>query len=539
MNTRKRSKPLPKGIPRTSNSVIRLGSLRQAFAAIALVFPTVGLAGIGDILDNLRNYDLNDYALGVAYTSSQNPFLGGSTSGFAYPYLTSFRHAAFTDDWLILTGGELGFRWVNDKGWILGAVGRINTMSSGSSTLEELLGLDVREWVTEVSPLVGYRRWPVHLDAKYFVPVFSERGGPSAEFSASLPFEFDWGWLVPDVTLIASSAERNNYYFGISPTDDLPGIADYQPGSSEHISLGLNFGYAIAAKWKLTGSIRHEWLPDEVSNSPLVARDALWHWSLGIAYNNDIFRSPGTPLESFRAPGFEFRAGIYSNNISSKIIQLPSDGGPAEEIELEDVFGVDRRDNILNLEAIWRFGHYHRFQVGRFALGRESTTTLLTDLQIGDEVFPAGVEIDVESDIEVIRFGYGFSLMNDAQKELGILVGIHKTDAQTLVRSEETGQEVSSRANTPLPVIGVFGSVALTERIDLGANVEIFRMEFDTYDGSLNAFNLNLTYFFTERLGAGIGYNYFSMDLDSPEEGLRGSTQIRHHGPIVFATFTF
>jgi hypothetical protein len=64
-------------------------------------------------------------------------------------------------------------------------------------------------------------------------------------------------------------------------------------------------------------------------------------------------------------------------------------------------------------------------------------------------------------------------------------------------------------------------------------------MEFDTYDGSLNAFNLNLTYYFTDRMGAGIGYNYFSMDLDSPDEGIRGSTQIRHHGPLVFATFTF
>jgi hypothetical protein len=29
------------------------------------------------------------------------------------------------------------------------------------------------------------------------------------------------------------------------------------------------------------------------------------------------------------------------------------------------------------------------------------------------------------------------------------------------------------------------------------------------------------------------------MNLDSPDEGLRGSVEIRHHGPIVFASFTF
>ena len=496
-------------------------------------------AHAGGILDFIRSYDLNDYALGVAYSQSQNPFLGGSPSGFAYPYLTSFRHMAFTDDWLILSGGELGFRWVNDKGWILGAVGRINTMSSGSATLEELLGLDVREWVAEVSPVVGYRRWPVHFDLRYFSPVFSDRGGPSAELSASLPFEFRWGWLVPEVAAVHSSAERNNYYFGLSPSDDFPGIPDFQPGSSTHMSAGVNFGYAIADKWLLSGSIRHEWLPSEVTSSPLVARDTLWHWNIGVAYNSDIFRTPETELESFRVPGFELRAGLYSNNINSKIIRLPSDGGPAEEIELEDVLGVDKSDNVLEFAAIWRFGHYHRIQAGRFALGRESTTTLLQDLTIGDETFPAGSTIVANSDIEIIKVAYGFSLMNDAQKELGVLVGLHAADVESSIRSEDTGQEVSSRADTPLPVIGVFGSVSLGDRIDLSASIEVFRMEFDTYDGALNALNVHFTYYFTERMGGGVGYNYFSMDLDSPNEGLRGSTQIRHHGPIVFATFTF
>ena len=91
---------------------------------LVLAFPT---ANAGSILDYIRSYDLNDYALGIAYSASESPYISGESSGFAYPYLTSFRHNAFTDDWLILTGGEAGVRWVNDAGWVLGAVGRINT----------------------------------------------------------------------------------------------------------------------------------------------------------------------------------------------------------------------------------------------------------------------------------------------------------------------------------------------------------------------------------------------------------------------------
>ena len=186
-----------------------------------------------------------------------------------------------------------------------------------------------------------------------------------------------------------------------------------------------------------------------------------------------------------------------------------------------------------------RFAHFHRIQFGYLELGRESTTTLLEDLEVGDEIFPAGVEIDVDTDLESWRFAYGFSLMNDAQKELGVLAGMHITKVESRILAAETGQVVESKVDTPLPVIGVFGSVALTEKTDLGARIEIFRMEFDRYEGSLNSFYLGVNHYFTDTIGAGIAYNYFAMNLDSDDQGLRGSVEIRHHGPILFASFTF
>ena len=93
--------------------------MRAGIFVLLLAMPA---AQAGPILDYIRNYDLNDYALGVAYSVSESPYQGVDSSGFAYPYLTSFRHNAFTNDWLILTGGDAGVRWVNDAGWVLGAV---------------------------------------------------------------------------------------------------------------------------------------------------------------------------------------------------------------------------------------------------------------------------------------------------------------------------------------------------------------------------------------------------------------------------------
>ncbi len=492
----------------------------------------------GSILDYIRNYDLNNYALGVAYSVSQKPYLGSDNSGFAYPYLTSFRHNAFTDDWLILTGGEAGFRWVSQGGWILGAAGRVNTQGTGVNAIGDLLGLDSRNWAVEISPVIGWRRWPVHLEMRHYVEVFSDYGGPATELWVSLPREFGRGWAVPSIRLIRHSAERNRYYYGLS-ADEIPGVDPYDPGASSNLKLDLNVGFAISDKWLLSGRVSHEWLGSEITDSPIVTRDGLWSGSIGIAYNNDVFRGLSYAGDSFKLPGFELRAGIYKNHTDSKVIRLPAGGGPAEEVDLEDVLGVNTKDDVLHLEAIIRFAHFHRIQIGYFELGRESTKILLEDLVIGDELFPAGTTIEVGSDLEIWRAAYGFSLMNDAQKELGVLAGVHMTKVDAVVAAPETGQIVESELDTPLPVVGAFGSVALGEKTDLTASLEIFRLEFDRYEGSLNAFYLGLNHYFTDKIGAGIGFNYYAMNLDSPDQGLRGSFEIRHHGPVIFGSFIF
>lgn len=503
---------------------------------LVLLAPT---AHAWELLDYIRSYDLNDYALGVSYSVSQSPYVGASNSAFAYPYLTSFTHNAFTDDWLILSNGEAGFRWTHDSGWILGAVGRVNTQGTAASAADELLGLETRKWAVEIAPLVGWRGWPVHFEVKRFHEIFSDYGGPTSELMASFPMQYPWGWVVPSASLIHNTADHNLYYYGVSDDEVRPGRDEYIPGSSNNLRVRLNIGYAFTEKWLLSVSAGYTWLDSAISDSPVVDKDTLWSANVGIAYNNDIFRSSEYTGDEFTRPGFELRAGIYSNNIDSKIIRGPVDGSPGEEVELEDVLGIDRRKNVVQIDGIFRFAHFHRFEVGHFELGRESKTTLLTDITIGDETFVQGTEIDVDVELKVTRIVYGFSLMNDSQKELGLLVGMHIANYDALVTSEATGQRVESSLDTPLPVVGMFGGLALGENTDLTASVQIFRMEFDHYSGSLNAVYLGLKHNFTERIGAGIGYNLFAMNLDSPDEKLRGSLRIRHHGPILFAAFNF
>ena len=66
-------------------------------------------------LDYVRSVDLNDYALGVSLSTSQNIYAGSDASVFFYPYLTSFTNAAFTDNWFVVGEGDLGIRYITNN----------------------------------------------------------------------------------------------------------------------------------------------------------------------------------------------------------------------------------------------------------------------------------------------------------------------------------------------------------------------------------------------------------------------------------------
>ena len=128
---------------------------------LVILLAAAPVASANKLVDFLRGYDMNDYALGVAVSARQSPFIGGENGTYAYPYLTSFTHWSMTDGWFLIRDGGYGIRWVSDNDWELGVIGRVRTLGLGNSTAEELIGITDRKWTIELGPTIGYRRWPL------------------------------------------------------------------------------------------------------------------------------------------------------------------------------------------------------------------------------------------------------------------------------------------------------------------------------------------------------------------------------------------
>lgn len=140
---------------------------------------------------------------------------------------------------------------------------------------------------------------------------------------------------------------------------------------------------------------------------------------------------------------------------------------------------------------------------------------------------------------EVLRLAYSYSLMRDQQKEFGVSVGLSFSQFETGIRAESTQQSERLKVKLPLPTMGVFASVALGYDWRLSADIDLFALDFDHYDGYMTYVSLDLDRKFGDVFAAGIGYNFYSTRLESKNEALRGTLRIRHHGPKVYLTAAF
>jgi outer membrane protein len=510
---------------------------------LVLIFVLVLLAPVsaeaGKWLDYMRKYDLNDFAVGIAATTTQNPYVGAENSSYAYPYLTSFEHPALNDSWLVIRNGELGFRRITSNGWELGLAGRVRTLGFGNQDSIELEGVSEPKWSLELGPVIGLRRWPLQAHLSTFFEPTGRHDGLTSRLSLSYPMQFARGYLVPEVSAIYQSSAYTDYYYAVSAAETTATRPEYTPGAALNSKIQLSWGYELNERWLLMGNFGVEYLGDDIRNSPIVGRDRLWSASLGIAYDADIFRSGGRDNTAPGAQRFDVRFGVFRTSVNTKIGRDPSPGVPGDIIDLEDAFSASDREDVLQFDAIWRIGRYHRVEAGFFELARSASGTITEAVVFGQTVFEPGAEVASRSSFKSLRFGYAYSLVRDTQKELGVMAGVHFSSFESILTSQAPGDMEASRLEAPLPVVGAHGSVNIGEKTTVAAKLQLFRTDFDSYEGALNYFTVDVQRRIGESVKLGIGYNYYYMRLRSSDKSLDGFVEIQHRGPLLFFSYNF
>jgi outer membrane protein len=439
-----------------------------------------------------------------------------------------------TDDWILIRDGGLGLRWVTDNHWELGVIGRIQTRGLGDLQNTDLLGISDKKWAVELGPTVTWRGWPIHVNWTTYAEPTDRHDGLTSEVALLWPTEWSRGYFVPSIAMKIQSDDYADYYYSVTPEEATPERSAYQAQANTTAEIKLRWGYAVSEKWLLTGTLTYEALGSEITDSPIIDEDHVWSAGLAFAYNADVFQSREYGGTTRFAERFEFRIGSFRDGIKTTVARDTVDGVPGFETDIEDILGASDTETVLQFDATMRLAHYHRLAVGYFEFGRDSTTTLEDDLEIGDTIFPAGTEVNTQVDFSALYAGYSYSLIRNTQLEIAVMAGIHFIDSKAEIRADSTDQRALSNASTPLPVIGLNASLALGEKALLSAKLQTFRTDYDRYEGSLNYATLDVQYRLGQNVSVGLGYNYYGMKLSSTEVNVNGHIKVRHQGPVAF-----
>ena len=226
-------------------------------------------------------------------------------------------------------------------------------------------------------------------------------------------------------------------------------------------------------------------------------------------------------------------------------MRVDGDQGRGDNVNLADDLGIDQNEAGGWLGVEWRVAQRHRlaFQYSRFTLNGERVTQ--RDLQIGDQLFPAGATLSSQLRLEIIPLTYSYSILKRENDELALTVGLHWSRIGfSAAGSGSSGlQQAGAKADVPLPLLGLRYDYHFGPRWSVGASGGVFALKFgeDTwsFEGSLWNARLQAEYRFARNFAVGAALDGFAVNMDVSQDAWKGSFDYRYFGPQIYLTARF
>src|SRR5512134_593473 len=220
--------------------------------------------------------------------------------------------------------------------------------------------------------------------------------------------------------------------------------------------------------------------------------------------------------------------------------------GSGDNVDLGDDLGVDQNESGGWFGVEWRFAPRHRigFTYSRFNLNGQRTTT--RDLQIGDEIFPAGATVSSQLRLEIIPITYSYSFLKDERDELAFTVGLHwsrlrfSAEGSASLGAQDISRDSRAEADVPLPLLGLRYDHHFSDRWSAGASAAVFALKLgeETWnlEGSLWSVRLHAEYRFARNFAIGVALDGFDVSVDASQDNWKGGFDYGYWGPQIYLT---
>jgi len=180
--------------------------------------------------------------------------------------------------------------------------------------------------------------------------------------------------------------------------------------------------------------------------------------------------------DSLEDDRFSLSLGVFFTDRDTEA-RFDSSLGDGTDTDLETDLGLDSSDSVFRVDGYFRFSERHRADFSVFDLSRNASIQIVKDIQWGDTLYAIDTVVKTENDLSIYKAAYTYSFLNREDGYLGATFGIYVADWKTSLQEENTGSAEVGELTAPLPVIGLRGEYALSDRWSFRASGEFFFIE--------------------------------------------------------------
>jgi hypothetical protein len=219
-------------------------------------------------------------------------------------------------------------------------------------------------------------------------------------------------------------------------------------------------------------------------------------------------------------PRFRISAGTFGAFFGTT---LRLDGeNIGTEIDLEDDLGFDTKKFDLRTDGYLRLGRRHRIRFGYFNLSRNSRRVIDERIEFGGEIFEIDTEITADFKTEFVTAGYSFSFLARRKVEVAAALGLAAMFTKTGIAAVGTigDQDIDAKserksATFPVATLGLDVSWAPISRLIVHGKVGGLYVKISDIRASVGDIRLSADYFFTRAFGAGAGFAWTKLGVES------------------------
>lgn len=281
-------------------------------------------------------------------------------------------------------------------------------------------------------------------------------------------------------------------------------------------------------------------------------RDGLVHvwWGAGCAVGLALLL-PGAALardeaDTLFAQRFQFGLGTFVNGSSLNIRVDGEAGETGTPVNWGRTIG-DRDDSRFRLDGLWRIRGRHHLRLMFTDYSSSAERRIDEDIIWDGDLIPVDALARGTFGFEVYEAAYEYAFVKRPDLEVAGSVGLHYTQLEATLLAEVQagdGSAVVERGGTadvdaPLPVFGARGLWRLGRDFYADMLGQAFYLSVGDHQGRILNWRASLLWQWHPRVGVGLGYDWFRVDIDSEADGFQGAMDWTYEGPQAFLNIAF